>query len=94
MSILDRGRARAHQIDGPNYRGNSLMRNSALVGPYNRTMSRALWWSQVGGGRFLMSEVPMYSQIDTLGLRYEYVNFGPGKSPGSPQRVFLFTTYV
>jgi len=41
------------------YRGASLIRNRHLVGPYSRTMPRLLWWSY-GGGRFLMSEVPLY----------------------------------
>jgi hypothetical protein len=27
------------------YRGTSLTRNCAPLGPYRRTMSRALWWS-------------------------------------------------
>ena len=27
------------------YRGTSLMRNSAPLGPYSRKMPRALWWS-------------------------------------------------
>ena len=27
------------------YRGSSLIRNSALLGPYSRTMPRAPWWS-------------------------------------------------
>ena len=26
------------------YRGTSLIRNSPFVGPYSRTMPRALWW--------------------------------------------------
>jgi len=26
------------------YRGTSLIRNSAPLGPYSRTMPRALWW--------------------------------------------------
>ena len=26
------------------YRGTSLIKNSALLGPYSRTMHRALWW--------------------------------------------------
>ena len=29
----------------PRYRGTSLIRNSACLGPYSRTMPRALWWS-------------------------------------------------
>jgi len=37
-----------------NYRGTSLIRNRAPLGPYSRTMPRA-----IGGGRFLMSEVPL-----------------------------------
>ena len=40
------------------YRGTSLIRNSAFLGPYSTIMSRALWWSEGGGG--LMSEVPLY----------------------------------
>ena len=43
---------------GPSYRGTSLIRNSAPLGPYSRTMPRALWWSE-GGGLFLMIEVPL-----------------------------------
>ena len=31
------------------YRGTSLIRNSALLGPYSRTLHRALWWV-LGGG--------------------------------------------
>ena len=38
------------------YRGTSLIRNRAPLGPYTRTMPRVLWWSW-GGGLFLMSEV-------------------------------------
>jgi hypothetical protein len=33
----------------PRYRGTSLIRNSAPLGPYSRTKHRALWWP--GGGR-------------------------------------------
>ena len=40
------------------YRGISLIRNSAPLRPYSRTISRALWWSY-GGGHFLMKEVPL-----------------------------------
>ena len=32
------------RTDNP-HRGTSLMRNSPPLGPYSRTMSRALWWS-------------------------------------------------
>jgi hypothetical protein len=31
------------------YRGTSLMRNNASLGPYSMTMPRALWWSWGGG---------------------------------------------
>jgi hypothetical protein len=41
------------------YRGTSLMRNSAPLGPYSRNMSVALWRPQKGG-LFLLSEVPLY----------------------------------
>jgi len=36
------------------------MRNNPTLGPYSRTMPRILG-SSSGGGRFLMSEVPLYS---------------------------------
>ena len=26
------------------YRGTSLIRNTSLLGPYRRTMSRVIWW--------------------------------------------------
>ena len=41
------------------YRGTSLVRNSALLGPYSRPMPGTLRWSW-GGMLFLMSEVPLY----------------------------------
>ena len=31
------------------YRGTSLIKNSAPLGPYSRNMFRALWWSYGGG---------------------------------------------
>ena len=40
------------------YRGTPPIRNSTLLGPYIRTMHRALW-KPLGGGLFLMSEVPL-----------------------------------
>ena len=41
------------------YRGTSIIRNNAPLGPYSRNMPRALRRPQ-GGGLFLMSEVPLY----------------------------------
>ena len=45
------------------YRGTSLTGDRVLIGPYSRTMPRALRWSN-GGLRgvmlFLVSEVPLY----------------------------------
>ena len=40
------------------YRATSLIRNSAPLGPYSRTMPRALRWSY-RGVPFLVSEVPL-----------------------------------
>ena len=37
------------EFSGP-YRGTSLIRNSALLRPYSRAMSRAIWWVLGGGG--------------------------------------------
>ena len=58
-------RSSGHTIEDPHpklkfgpYRGASLIINSAPLGPYSRTMPRALWWSY-GGGLFPMSEVPL-----------------------------------
>ena len=44
------------------YRGTSLNKERLLLGPYSRTMSKAIWRS-CGGGRFLMSEVPLYVSV-------------------------------
>ena len=46
----------------PAYMGTSLIRNIAPIGLYSRTIPRALWWV-LGGGPFLMSEVPLYSTV-------------------------------
>ena len=40
------------------YRGTSLIRNSTPLGPYSKTVPRALRWSYEGG-LSLMSEVPL-----------------------------------
>ena len=45
--------------DCQEHRGTSRIRNSAPLGPYSRTLHRALKWP-LGGGLFLMSEVPLY----------------------------------
>ena len=42
------------------YRGTSLTKNSACLGPYSRTGPKAFCWSW-GGVLFLVSEVPLYS---------------------------------
>ena len=41
------------------YRGTSLIRNSAPLGPYSRTMLRALWWYW-GEGLSFMSAISLY----------------------------------
>ena len=45
------------------YKGTSLIRNSAFLVPYSRNMPRALWWS-LGGGAFLMGEVPLLDLLE------------------------------
>ena len=40
------------------YMGTSLIRNLLPQEPYSRSIPRAIWWS-LGGGLFLMSEVPV-----------------------------------
>ena len=49
--------------------GTSLIRNIAPLGPYSKAMSRALWWPSRGGGLFLMSEVPLYTETARRGAR-------------------------
>ena len=50
---------RASSLD---YRGTSLIRNRLPLGPYSRTVPRALWGPQ-RGVRFLMNEVPLYQKM-------------------------------
>ena len=44
-----------------------LAHKKLLLGPYSRTLPRALWrpW---GGGQFLMGEVPLYNLVLSLPL--------------------------
>ena len=58
--VKDVAAAHKHAVQGLKqaYRGTSLMKNMPFLGPYSKTLSRVLWWSQ-GGGLFLMSEVPL-----------------------------------
>ena len=51
------------------YRGTSLKRNSAPLGPYSRNMPRALWWSQLGGGCFLWARYPCSSNVSRVRTR-------------------------
>ena len=46
------------------YRGTSIIRKRPPLGPYCRPMPRVLGGSE-GGGRFLMSEVPLYMTVDS-----------------------------
>ena len=51
------------------YRGTSLIRNSAPLGPYSGNMPRALWCSQ-GWELFLMSGVPHVGfRVEDVGSR-------------------------
>ena len=43
------------------HRGTSFIITIASLGPYSRSMPRAIWWSE-GGLPFLMSEVPLQSE--------------------------------
>jgi hypothetical protein len=45
-----------------------LIRNRRGLGPYSRTMPRALQGSE-GGGRFFMSEVPLYTATSVHSIR-------------------------
>ena len=55
------------------YRGTSLITKRTPLGPNRRPMLRVLGWS-CGGGRFLMSEVPLQSDGQLLGgVRVLYV---------------------
>ena len=50
--------------------GTSLIGNRTHLGPYSRTMPRALWGAY-GDGRFLMSEVPLYGACHGLTTKKE-----------------------
>ena len=53
------------------YRGTSLIRKSADLRPYCRTMPGALWTPK-SGELFLMSEVPLYGKaISRPGKQFE-----------------------
>ena len=58
-----------HNMQNPStmfpYMGTSLIRKCPPLGPYRRPMPMVLGGSK-GGGRFLMSEVPLYLPTDTL----------------------------
>ena len=45
--------------DSVGYRGTSLIRSSAPLGPYSGTIPRVRWGS-LGRGLFLLSEIPLY----------------------------------
>ena len=49
------------------YRGTSLIRNHAPLGPYSRSMPRAPGW-HYGGMLFIISEVPLYWTPDDHGV--------------------------
>jgi hypothetical protein len=57
-------RSRAHAVQG--YLAH--IRNSGPLGPYSRTMPRALWWSQGGGhqDKRVLNEVNTLSTIHQL----------------------------
>ena len=55
--LLEGGTTSFHNLVKDNRTG--VPRNRHPVGPYNKTISR-LPWRPIGGGRFLMSEVPLY----------------------------------
>jgi hypothetical protein len=50
----------------------------------------------LGRRRFVMSEVPLYSQVDVLGAWYKSVNFAaetsPGEPPDLPARMMVLVT--
>jgi len=50
----------AFMVGEPLYRGTLLIRKRTPLGPYRRPMPRVLGWS-LGGGRFLIREVPLYT---------------------------------
>ena len=45
-------------VQRPGHRGTSLIRNRLHLGPYSKTMARALW-KGYGGLRFLTSDVAL-----------------------------------
>ena len=47
------------------YRGTSLIRNTPLLGLYNRTIPTVLWWF-LKGDLFLVSEVTLFGPSTVL----------------------------
>ena len=52
------------------YRGTSLIRNDALLGPYSRTMPVALWWSEGGGAVSFERGTPV--RLNLMGMPYDF----------------------
>ena len=50
------------------YRGTSMIRSSAPLGPYSRTTPRALWWPWVGG-LFLMGSRGAAGGVDAVSVK-------------------------
>ena len=68
----------AHRCN--NYKGYLAHKKEPALGPYGRAMPRALWQSY-GGGRFLMSEVPLSSGECKCGLSRSKAMLGTPRSP-------------
>ena len=51
------------------YRGTSVLRNNAPLGPYSRKMPGGLWRPK-GGGLFLMSEAPLCTMWGRFGIAF------------------------
>ena len=60
----------------------SLIRNSASLGPYSRTMPRVPWWTQ-GEGLFLVSEVSLLSNASE-NIALQAIEVGKAKSRRKP----------
>ena len=65
------------------YRGTSLIRKRTPLGPYSRPTPRVLGGS-LGGGRFIMGEVPLSIQIPTKAPVKECVAFFGRVCPFDP----------
>jgi len=75
------------------YRGTAPIRNQPPLGPYRRPMPRVLEGSQ-GGGRLLMSKVPLYREVRVLHMSKKGESRGIGVMPHRTHHSYRTTSLI